>query len=363
MRFSICVPVYNVEPFLAECLDSIIGQSFGDFELICVNDGSTDNSPKILEEYSNKDKRIKIINKVNQGLLWARRDAIKVATGDYVLFIDSDDKYQHLDVLKILDEKLREFNSPDMLLFDRIDLCPNSNKAFGTHFNDSELFFDERNIKEIRYSFITRNYLNAMFLKCVKRELLKNDQTDYTIHNPQMAEDITQSIFLFDKSKTIAYIPEFFYSYRVNPGSITKAPLSFEKLESKMIRRVFLILYNCIDEWGLEKYKEDVYQKFLNKAYSFYCERIIELFENKQNEDTIQKIVSFDWFDQNNAFLMKSVNLKKAHLKKSYYYLVLGIINKNQSCIAKGIKKYNSEKSFAEFVSSIRNTFRGGKKK
>ena len=91
MRFSIIVPVYNVEQYLARCLDSIIQQSFGDFEVICINDGSTDGSLEILNSYEEKDSRIAVKSVRNGGLSAARNLGMEMATGEYVMFVDSDD--------------------------------------------------------------------------------------------------------------------------------------------------------------------------------------------------------------------------------------------------------------------------------
>ena len=90
-KISVIVPVYNVEKYLRKCLDTIISQTFSDIEIICVNDGSTDNSRKILEEYKNKDYRIVIVDKKNGGLSSARNAGMKVARGEFISFIDSDD--------------------------------------------------------------------------------------------------------------------------------------------------------------------------------------------------------------------------------------------------------------------------------
>ncbi len=90
-KLSVIVPVYNVEPYLSEALDSVINQTYKDMEIICVNDGSTDNSPSILNEYAKKDSRIKIINQENQGLSEARNVGLRASVGDYIYFFDSDD--------------------------------------------------------------------------------------------------------------------------------------------------------------------------------------------------------------------------------------------------------------------------------
>ena len=91
MLFSIIIPVYNVEKYLRDCLDSVLAQTYPDWEAVCVNDGSTDGSSVILEEYSSKDSRFKVFNQANGGLSLARNTGLDEAKGDYILFLDSDD--------------------------------------------------------------------------------------------------------------------------------------------------------------------------------------------------------------------------------------------------------------------------------
>lgn len=91
VKISIIIPIYNVEKYLPECLDSIISQTFSDIEIICINDGSTDDSLKILQDYKKKDNRIIIIDKQNEGSGIARNIGLKKALGEYICFIDSDD--------------------------------------------------------------------------------------------------------------------------------------------------------------------------------------------------------------------------------------------------------------------------------
>ena len=113
-KISVIIPVYNVEKYLAECLTSVVNQTFKDIEIICVNDGSTDNSPMILEEFAQKDSRIKIINQENQGLAAARNTGIEVATGEYITFVDSDDYVStdlYADMQKYLPAELICFNA------------------------------------------------------------------------------------------------------------------------------------------------------------------------------------------------------------------------------------------------------------
>ena len=361
MRFSILVPVYNVEKYLSECLDSIINQSFTDFELICINDGSTDKSLEILQDCSKRDSRIKIFTKKNQGLLWARRDAIKIASGEYILFIDSDDKYHDLNVLKRIDDCLIKYSNPDLLLFDRAEIINDKVVYTCPHFFDNERYFKEKDIDELRYQFISRDYLNAIFLKCIKAEIIKNDKTDYSVHNPQMAEDVTQSMFMFDQCRTFVFLPDYIYLYRNNNQSITRAPLKFENLESKMVRKLFFDLYQYVEKWNLKSFKSDVYQKFFNKAYSFYCSRILDLYFNKDNKKLFKKIKNFAWFNDQNSFLKNTELVKKANLKKSYKFLSYGLIKQSSFYLKRGIRHYKFELFLNNVYRLIRRTI-GGKK-
>ena len=106
---SVIIPVYNVAPWLRECLDSVVSQSFTDLEIIIVDDGSTDESPQIIAEYASQDKRITAIRKQNGGLGAARNTAIPLATGDYIAFLDSDDKIRR-DAYEKLYEPAKKYD-------------------------------------------------------------------------------------------------------------------------------------------------------------------------------------------------------------------------------------------------------------
>ena len=93
-KVSVIIPVYNVEKYLAQCLDSVINQTLKDIEIICINDGSTDDSLKILQDYAKKDDRIKVINQDNMGVSVARNKGIKSAKGEFICFVDADDFLQ-----------------------------------------------------------------------------------------------------------------------------------------------------------------------------------------------------------------------------------------------------------------------------
>ena len=113
MKFSIIIPVYNVEHYLRECLDSVLNQTFSDWEAICVNDGSTDGSVLVLDEYASIDERIIVITQSNAGTAAARNTGLKVAKGDYIFFLDGDDWLESNTLQSIADQ----LDGEDVLCF------------------------------------------------------------------------------------------------------------------------------------------------------------------------------------------------------------------------------------------------------
>ena len=114
MKFSIIVPIYNVEKYLPQCIDSILNQDYKDFELILVNDGSPDDSLSVCRQYAEKDKRVRIINKPNGGSTSSRKAGAKIAKGEYVICVDSDD-YVEQGYFSCVARSLDEFN-PDIVV-------------------------------------------------------------------------------------------------------------------------------------------------------------------------------------------------------------------------------------------------------
>ena len=129
-KVSVVIPVYNVEKFLKECLNSIINQSLEDIEIICVDDGSTDNSPKILKEYSLKDNRIKIISQENGGHAVATNNGMALANGKYLYLMDSDDILE-LNALEELYE-YAENKNVDFVLFPAMNYDNDKNRYYKT---------------------------------------------------------------------------------------------------------------------------------------------------------------------------------------------------------------------------------------
>lgn len=215
MKFSIIIPVYNVEKYLRECLDSVLNQTFADWNAICVNDGSTDGSAAILEEYGNKDNRFRIISQPNGGLSAARNTGLKAATGEYVLFLDSDDWIED-NALEILSNDL---DDEDMLCF-----------SGRRYFERKGLYHDADMLKERSYvsgmDYYNENALQSrdFAFVCV---VLRAYRRTFLIENCLwFKEGIYHEDNLFTPiacyyAKKVRQVSDCLYDYRVRANSIT----------------------------------------------------------------------------------------------------------------------------------------------
>ena len=246
---SVVIPVYNVEKYLRRCLDSVLNQTYQDWEAICVNDGSLDNSEKILSEYAKLDSRFKIINKQNGGLSDARNTGLKNAKGKYVIFLDSDD-FIHPQTLEITYE-LAEKKNADMVLFDfDVDFHKATLKKMKNGIDVSALLPETRKKvykqKNIKFYF-TENILfhcternRAIF---VRRPIRKHCFPVLALYRYSLIKSIPfiRGIIMEDfpwwcevllqKPKTvITKIP--FYFYMPNPKSILNSSRALRMIES-----------------------------------------------------------------------------------------------------------------------------------
>lgn len=227
-KISIIIPVYNVEKYLRECLDSCTNQTLKDIEIICVDDCSPDNSIKILEEYQQKDPRIKILkHKINKNLGSARNTGLANATGEYVWFVDSDD-YIDTKACQILYDAIKEFGV-DMLCFSDIQFSDiNGTRRFsrpdcfqGIQIN--KVYHPKTNWREIHFS----NFNVTAWAYLTKRTFLQN----FKFREGVWHEDTDFTPILFSSVDSFCYIPYTAYFRRINPESITQKAISQKRLE------------------------------------------------------------------------------------------------------------------------------------
>ena len=246
VKFSIVVPVYNVEPYLTICLKSLINQTFKNFEIICVNDGSTDKSLDILNYHAQRDSRIKIINQENKGLGAARNVGVAAAKGEYLLFVDSDD-WLRTDALEVLDNrsKAQDF---DVCIF-----------GYNNYINQQQYNLPTRILTGLEKQKFEHAY-DYMFVnviacgKAYKRDFWQ--KYNFKFAEGVFFEDNITNAQVFSLAQTCDICEQYFYYYRINNDSITHTMFS-----DKKIADLFLSLEGVCSFLREQSFYEDIKAK------------------------------------------------------------------------------------------------------
>ncbi len=229
-KFSIVVPIYNVESYIRDCVESLMAQTLPEIEIILVDDGSPDNCGAIIDAYAEKDSRIRVIHKANGGVSAARNDGLKVATGEYVIFCDSDDMME-VDACEKLYQAAKEHDA-DVVVGDVYRII-DGEKKYAQFFN-APFYTEERQVLDdlIRVDF-SRKYCHAApeggpafgyggpWNKAVKKALLDRTGICFDTSLKGIFDDILYTAYLYAEAKSVAYITEPVYDYRILEGSVT----------------------------------------------------------------------------------------------------------------------------------------------
>jgi len=297
-KVSVIVPVYNVEPYLRRCLESLVNQTLKDIEIICINDCSPDKSLAILKEYAKKDERVKIIDfKKNQGVSVARNSGMKIAKGEYIGFCDSDD-YVDLDFYEKLYGLAKEKNA---------DITKGVWKVAGagliTNFN--ELILKHKGY--FTYQFYTAIYRNKM---------LKKHKVKFPI-GERPSEDICFSNHAGIVAKNIYVLNNTFYNYVIRDNSATKVTYCYKIICS--VIRCYSIVLNRLDK---EAKKDKNYINIYIYTYTQFIRDFLNyLFKNSEKR-VVKKIAKTAII-----YYQKHKFPKKLNLDKS---IMVAIKNKNE---------------------------------
>jgi glycosyltransferase involved in cell wall biosynthesis len=268
---SIVIPVYNVEPYIERCLKSVISQSYKNIEIILIDDGSTDNSATICDQYSKIDTRIKVIHKKNGGLSSARNVGINISSGTYICFIDSDD-YISEDYVDYLYSLINKYDSD-------ISVC------------DCEMFFDKlKNIKQKEEIQIfdkiemlknvlygKHSYISA-WGKLYKKDLFE----DINYPEGQIYEDVNTTYLLYEKANNVVVSNQKKYYYYIHNNSITTKSFSeknFDILKSNDIMVNDLKKYDCL--------KNGINRRTVYSRISLLCKMITDNYDGVEKKEII----------------------------------------------------------------------------
>ena len=238
---SIIVPIYKVEKYIKQCVDSIIEQTYKNIEIILVDDGSPDNCPEICDDYASKDNRIIVIHKNNGGLMSARQAGLKAATGEYVCFIDGDD-WIELDMYQKIADAITDTNADCIItqfFYSYSDREVKSeykiNKPF---YNRDEILNEIVPTMLFDGEYYRFGIYPCCWTKVFRREILEKHLPDVDI-NIRMGEDIAFTYPCVWDCNSIAFIDEPLYHYRQNPESMTAS-------YDKNLYNNYIIPYNAL---------------------------------------------------------------------------------------------------------------------
>ncbi len=311
--FSIVVPIYKVEKYLHQCIDSLLNQDFNDYEIILVDDGSPDLCPKICDEYATKDSKIKVIHKPNGGLSDARNAGIAIAEGKYITFVDSDDFWRGNDILTGVSEIIKNNKYPDIIVSDFIKYYEQNNK----YLEPSVICPKELNsrtkqeVLEYLYFYQTDMKMSAC-QKFTKYELL----TTNTFEEGLLSEDIDWSLKIYPLAESIAFYNKPYYCYRQQrEGSITN---------TASLRSFDSLIY-ILDKWKNEipKLRIPNAEKSIYLGYLAYqltiCMIIYGKLDMNMQKDAIKRLHGHEELF-NNKLNRKSIPIK-------YLVQILGMKN------------------------------------
>ena len=216
MKLSIIIPVYNVEQYLHSCVQSVTTQTYQDLQVILVNDGSTDSSGVLCDQLAQQDSRIQVVHKENGGLSDARNAGLKVATGDYVAFLDSDDVYLLQDGVEQMMHVIVT-DKPDLLLFQCVDVYPARQSVRKAY--DSDYLARHSGIEVFHQLVRMQSFNMSACFQLIRRELLEKHQLYF--EKGLLSEDVDWSLRLWRHVEKVRAINLPMYGYQHREGSIT----------------------------------------------------------------------------------------------------------------------------------------------
>lgn len=235
---SVIVPVYNVEKYLRECIDSVLRQTYTNFELILVDDGSKDLSKNICEEYARNDSRIKVLEKENGGASSARNLGMTVAEGEYIYFLDSDDWIVEEAFEKLLE--IIESSDAEVVFFDAYSIDEDTGKVATTHYSHKKAYQSNSGYQLMEELIVNKDFHVAPWLFFLKKDLL--DRTKLKFEEGIIYEDMIFTYKLFCEAQNVMYLPEYLYYRRYREDSVMTSKVKVKNFESAL--KVYYKVHN-----------------------------------------------------------------------------------------------------------------------
>lgn len=291
VKISVIMPMYNVEDFVGECIESILSQTMEEWELICVNDGSRDRSPQIAEEYAGKDRRIKVIHKENGGLSSARNLGMEYAKGEYLLFLDSDDylvpeALEKLYTRASVDQLEELFYSADVFFEGEIE--DSQKKSYAHYYKRKGNYEGVWNGRELFEKMsLNQEFRPSACLQIFSRQFLEKNAISF--YEGILHEDNLFTLQCLALAVRTAYLNEELYMRRVRQDSIMTQKKSFRNAYG-----YFITVIEMIEFAEKHHLQEDVeYFNILKKRLCSLCDSaagILEKIDESEMDQEIQKL-------------------------------------------------------------------------
>lgn len=310
VKVSIIVPVYNVKDYLDKCLNTLVNQTMKDIEIIIVNDGSTDDSGKIIDQFAKKySKLIKVLNQQNQGLSDARNNGMKLATADYVMFVDSDD-YLNLDAVEKAYNKITT-EKADVVIFGNNVVDETGNIISSTY--PCQMIYNDELEKIIFGNMCAWN-------KIYKKSLI--EKNNFKFRSKVWYEDLDYSFKVLVKATKTSFLEENLYNYLIRANSIMNSQKANRNLE----------ILDAIDEIISYAIKQSIYKKYYNvieylcfyHVYLCATTRVINMkIKRSQKKELIGKFIDFT--NENFPEFKKNCYLNKMPTNKKIIYKLINL--------------------------------------
>lgn len=288
---SVIVPVYNVEKYLDNCVESIVNQTYKDLEIILVDDGSPDNCPVMCDEWAKKDDRIKVIHKENGGVSSARNIGLDNVTGEYIGFVDSDD-YLKSNMYELLIENLTATNS-DISVCSTFLVDENNNIKADNIF-ESQVLNQEEAVK-----FLSYKMNNSLWNKLFKKDMFKGCRFD---EGHTFGEDHLILLQVLKNVNRVSFISDSLYYYVQRSNSTTGSKFSKRSFDQVYMKDA---LYNYVKENYL--YVSEYYRKLSFTARENMCRKIIL---SNSDEEFAKEL------DEYKKYMKKEFSIVKSNLSK-----------------------------------------------
>ena len=308
VKYSIIIPIYNVESYLEECIDSVLIQNIENFELILVDDGSPDNCPEICDRYEKKDSRIKVVHKENGGLSDARNAGIKIAKGEYILFIDPDD-YVEENYLEVIEHNI---DGCDLLVFSLYDLYKNARiREYGC---DEVLTRD----KALQYLVSDDKFCGYACNKVFKKKIIDRYGLLFD-PNVIMCEDILFSYQYIKRINVIKTISIPIYNYRQRKSSLVSKRI--KDINNKPLFETYHYIINDSTIPEVQKKSKSLYLKYYYKYNRHILDGVVD-------ERLIQDIIKNDYSSFSNHDKRLILMFKNAPFLRTLALKAKGVKNR-----------------------------------